>query len=199
MKKHLTLLSLIFSTVCAWGNISINWTMPDLSDEIYQQGGTALLPANSVWQLIWTPDNAISAFDATDPFNPHSSEILLEELRNADAGYIFGQGGSYDGTNFGVGEDGLVGGYVYTRVFDYTGDTSSFNLVDLDGMYYAESEVAGALQKTDAPTFGPATLHVPFDGANSVDQQFVVPESSAYALILGLVGLSFGVCRRSRR
>jgi len=99
MKKITTLLCAGFALVSssALATVTVNWSMPDLADIILRSDGSTELPANSVWQLIWTPDNTVSAFDPANPFEVHSSEHLLEVYRNPDPGYILGQGGSYGG------------------------------------------------------------------------------------------------------
>jgi len=201
MNKTLLLILILGISVSGRTDVEIDWTMPSASDEVYENDGTTLLTVNSVWQLIWTPDKSISSFNSSNPFLPDSSERLLQEYRNTNAGYIENQGGSYSGGDFGLGSDGLVGGYVYSRFFQYQGSTSSFNLNDLDGMYYDESSVIdGPLADTDNDPGPPgiSTLHKPSNGATTIQQQFsVIPEPSTIMLVMiaGLVGVA---CRRRR-
>ncbi|MDF3131173.1 PEP-CTERM sorting domain-containing protein [Kiritimatiellaeota bacterium B1221] len=200
MQNKLTkILFILFSFIGSIGfaTITVDWTMPDLADIVLRSDNVTPLPENSVWQLIWSPDEVISPFNSLNPFEVDSSELLLDEVRNSAAidgvpgtGFIFDRGGSY-----GSSADTLVGGYVYTRVFDYQGSTSSFNLIDLDGMFYAESSsFEGPLNDTDTdpgPSAGDPNLHVPFTGTNVVDQTFtIIPEPTTMAvLLMGILGL----------
>ncbi len=192
MKKLLLFASLVIASVNA--SVSVTWDMPDFADELYRANGVDLIPSNSVWQLIWSPDNAVSSFNATNPFLPDASESLLSEHRNSNPGYI-------TGLAFTEPSDTYVGGYVYTRVFDYQGSTSSFNLNDLDGMWYINSTpIDGPLQKIDNIPPGAPTDHVPFTGFNQVDSQFLIPEPGTLAMLgAGVAVVVFGVRRRRYR
>ena len=114
------------------------------------------------------------------------------------------QGGGYDGSDpgFNLGEDYFVNGYVYTRVFDYTGSTSSFNLNDVDGIYFANSSLSAQLQDQD-PDVGsipPPTPHDPFVGQTlTLSQQFAaIPEPTSVMLLAFAAGTLFAMRRRFR-
>lgn len=184
-------LVLAFFSEVAMASISGTWSMPNSSDEVFKENGTTPLVANSVWQLIWSPDNAISPFNPSNPFEVDSSEVIFQSFNNPDGSFV-------DGLNFSDAGDTYVGGFVYTRAFDYTGSTSSFNLIDLDGMKYIESGLSGPLEKIDGIPAGSPTTHNPFVGPNVVDQTFVIPEPTTVAvLLMGIVGI-FGFRRYLR-
>jgi hypothetical protein len=183
------MLALAFSGLQA--SIEVDWSMPDLEDVVYQSDGSTLLPVNSVWQLIWTPDQAISGFNPLNPFEVDSTEEVLVEYRNPDAGYIFNQ-------NYQTASDTYIGGYVYTRVFDYQGNTSTFNLIDLDGMWYDESTpIDGPLADMGNP-ISLKTNHYPFTGENTLSQQYAIPEPSTLMLTVVALGALYGLRRRVR-
>lgn len=183
-KKSILLSLLLFGNANA--STQVYWDMPNIVDEVFKIDNVTPLSANSVWQLIWTPDGVISSFNSANPFEVDSSEVVMFEFNNPNGSYVLGE-------TVNEASDVYVGGYVYTRVFDYTGATSGFNLVDLDGMMYAESGVSGQLEKIDAVPAGSITTHNPFAGPTVVDQTFhVVPEPASIAFLLmgfgGLVG-----------
>lgn len=167
-------------------SVSGTWSMPNLSDEVFKDDGTTPLEANSVWQLIWSPDNAISAFDPSNPFVVDSSEVLFQSINNSDGSFV-------NGLLFSDGSDLYVGGYVYTRAFDYTGLTSNF-LVDTtpgDQFMFVESVLSGPLEKIDDSPAGNPTTHNPYVGLTVVDQTFTaIPEPTTLAvLIVGILGI----------
>ncbi len=193
---------LLFVSNLSYATVTIGWTMPDNADVVLRNPleGGGDLPVNSVWQLIWTPTNSISTIDGFSPFTPTGGEVLLSEYRNPDAGYILNQGGTFVGTDFGEARDFFVGGFVYTRVFDYQGSTSSFDLFnDLDGMWFFESAISTQLEDGNPPVGSPGlpTFHNPSPGQNVVNQQFVaIPEPGTLALIVMAVG---GIVYKLRR
>ncbi len=196
--KHIAIavLSLIFAN-SSFGTITVNWDMPNLTDLVLRNplNGGGDLPVNSVWQLIWSPNNSISSFNPSNPFQPSGGEFLLKEVRNANPGYITSQGGSFveNAPPFNLAADAFVGGFVYSRIFDYTGSTSSFNVMDLDGMWYRESvAITGPLADTDAnqgPPGSPSS-HNPSLGTTVMNQQFfAIPEPSVLGMLF--LGLAF--------
>jgi len=191
MKKFSIFLSLV-SIVASQASIQVTWDMPNETDIVYLNDGVTELPANSVWQLIWSSTASTTDFNALNPFEPGGSDVLLQEHRNPNPGYIINVNVTNSSSSF-------VGGYVYTRVFDYQGSTSSFNLLDLDGMWYRTSTViTGPLQNIVGDPPGSPSIHEPFAGAVQLNQQYVIPEPGTIGLLV-FGGLTAMVAYRRRR
>ena len=179
----------------AYATVSINWfTFENVNESLLDGGG--LLPTNSIWQLIWSPDAAIDLIDQSDPLTPQGSEILLLEFRNTTAGRNFTSTASYDATDpmYGLAEDDFVGGYVYSRIFNYQGvGTPGVGTWFYEGL----STPDGPLDDID-PGPGSTTLHDPTGGvAINLNQQILVPEP--HSLLLFALGAVVVWIRHRRR
>lgn len=190
--KNIIIYSLfIFLSSSSFASISVNWSMPNVADEVSLPGPSAL-PDNSLWQLIWSITNTITQpFNPVSPFTPGGGEVLLDQARNSGGGFIFNLGGSYDESNYSLPSGTFTGGYVYTRVFDFQGDTSSFTTAEVNNMLYEESVFDGPLENTSNPTGFP-TDHFPFTGSGVVimSQTSIIPEPTTIAiLIMSILGI----------
>lgn len=88
-------------------------------------GDTFDLQAGALYQLIWTPslptyDSAYgySAYNPLSPTDVGPTEKLLGSWFSTTAGIIDTVGAVGDSIAQGLSNDGLVSGYVYTRVFN---------------------------------------------------------------------------------
>ena len=190
MKKIIICLLVTFSSSLVFASVTVNWSMPNASDAVFLPATN--LPDNSLWQLIWSSTNlSTQSLNPVSPFIPQGGEVLLDEARNSGGGFIFNLCGPYDATNYSLPANTFVGGYVYTRVFDFQGNTSSFTVSEIDNMLFQESTFSAQLQDTSTPTGFP-TDHFPFTGSGAVimSQVNVIPEPTTIAILLmGIFGL----------
>lgn len=190
MKKLITIFC-IFVSQLASATVTINWSMPNENDEVFLPGASPL-PDNSLWQLIWSSSNSVpQVINPFEPFTPTGGEVLLDEGRNNGGGFIFNLGGTYSGTDYSRPVDAFVGGYTYTRVFDFQGDSNSFAVVDISDMLYEESGFSNQLTDTSTAQSFPVD-HYPFvnEGVTFLSQVNVIPEpTTLITLLVGIVGL----------
>jgi hypothetical protein len=175
----------------ASGQISINFDTSALdAGRIYDTeanallgGTTGRLPVGTIVQLLWNSTSVIPDLDPFNPLVPTAGSILLNTTFST-AGRISDLYTSSDA--------GLVGGYVYARVFN----AADPMLVGI-GTAYLERFASGT---------GPLVLATPdptttlqFDitpgGSNIWLDQTVIPEPSVMAL-MGLGGLLMAIRRR---
>jgi hypothetical protein len=193
--KTTYILFLAILSLKTFAGVTVNWNMNDPADFVYLNDETTPVPFGSVWQLIWmenfgTPNSP----DSTNPFVPTGGEVLLGSTRipntDEDDGYVFGVTISDVSTSF-------VGGFVYTRVFDFQDEISNFDPFVNSFFYGNSSVVSGPLGNTTSGDPSPAlpTVHDP--GSFTLNQQFVaIPEPGTLALILMAVG---GIVYKLRR
>lgn len=158
-------------------------------------GGT-YIPAGTLIQLIWSPDNAVSPLAALLPNMLDSSEKLLYSTFGPEVGGWGGGVTDLDGANIyldsGFGTN-LANGYIYARIFDVAAPWS--------GDHYFDSGLADALEWTNVPP-GTTSLDVAPGGATdpgwAVNQTIAaIPEPMSMALFgVGLVSIAILRLRR---
>ena len=172
-------------------SISIVWSS---SSEAINPVTTMPVPDGAIAQLIWSADVIIDPLDFVDPLLPTGNDILLMQAPTQFGGFVAEGTVMFEGENFGLGSDGLVSGYVYTRVFN----SPSPGLGD----WYDEGGLIGGPLMDQDPMPGipdPSDFsdangdEIP-DGPRTLGQQ-IVPEPSAWAF-MGLALLAAMFSRR---
>ena len=190
MKKVILSLLAICAATSSFAVVSVNWLSP--ASAIKDADGTTNAPATWFAQLIWSDDAAVSPLNPADPFVPTGGESVFAS-NQISPGNVAGRvtvGKVSDADN------GLAGGFVYTRVFN----------VDFNGgspgtpTFYGDSPViTGALLvETGDPTTVLRHWSTTTSGTLNVSQRIVaIPEPSTYAL--AAVGIAAALWRRRRK
>ena len=187
------LILLLCCSVSALATISIEWgTM----GTIYMNDGTTALPVGSIVQLIWSPDATISNPNAYDALIPDSTEVLLKQTTLSSDGAFYDATTTYVELDYSIGDtNGFVGGYVYTRVFDYLGSNGSPTNDTWFGNDASPTLISGS--QHSVPAANPAWIDITNGDSFTLNDQVVVPEPTTMA-IMG-IGLLTLVSRRFRR
>lgn len=160
-------------------------------------GDTFDLPAGALYQLIWTPSlpvyNPAYGYSVYNPLSPTDvgpSEKLLGSWFSSTLGIVDTVGAVGDSVAQGLANDGLVSGYVYTRVFNVGSPTVGdyFNVGGLTGGPLGDQSQANppASDTSDVAAGDLFTLSIQ-----------IVPEPSVLAF-LGIGAALVGI-RRMRR
>lgn len=199
--KNVFLFFLFLTSLC-FADVSVRWSMDDANAFLFRDDGTTPLPVGSVMQLIWVPADPsdmsgntplpISSPSATNPFLPGGSEQILQEFLLTDEGFIFNQ--------IVTGGDSFIGGFVYTRAFDFQGPSSNFN-PSVDSFFYGTSSViSGPLGDTGANPPATFTGHDPFPTSFTLNQEFAaIPEPATLAIAMMGGVVLIGLRRRFRK
>jgi hypothetical protein len=205
MRRNIFVLSIILLTGIivsqnVFGSIAIKWQW-DLSAGagVYRYGGTELLPAGRIVQLIWSPVASAPPVDPLDPLRPTGGCIALAtNATNGDGWWDFGVA-TYDEENYGISDTNYFAtGYVFQRVFDVAwGNTPKAGDWYGDGVFFVQ-----APSQHQAPP-PPPTVSALWDSGGSnpyILNQQIVPEPNSLTLLgLGLVVIGTRQLFRSRR
>lgn len=191
--KPLALAAIISSLVVSssFATITIEWKASFGVDDPAVPGTTFDLPIGSLVQLIWSPDNAIDAFDDLNPTTTTGNDVVLDNRNTSITGaYAFTD--TFDGTNDSLPEDTYVSGYVYHRVFN-TGAPA-------DGDYYGISGlIGGSLTDQDPTSSTPDASDLAPSSLFTLSSQITaIPEPSAIAMMM-LGTASLLIVRGTRR
>ena len=171
----------------AFATISINYVTTSGADSAAVPGAGLDLPIGSLFQIIWTLDGSIDAFNPANPTGVSDNDIILGSYFSTFTGFLFGTE-TYQDETYGLLSDGLVPGQVYVRVFSSAAPTI--------GDYYAVSSTFGGLVDQD-PTPGTANVVDIAPSAAFLVGTEIVPEPSVLAF-LG-IGAALVAVRRMRR
>lgn len=160
-------------------------------------GDTFDLNPGALYQLIWTPSlptynplYGYSAYNPNDPTAVGAGEKLLGSWTSSTLGIIDTQNAVGDSVLQGLANDGLVSGYVYTRVFNVgaPGVGDYFNVGGLTGGPLGDQSQANppAADTSDVAASDLFTLSIQ-----------IVPEPTVLAF-LG-IGAALVAVRRMRR
>ena len=186
---------LFFLSANLFAGVTVNWNMNDPSDFVFLDDKSTPVPFGSVWQLIWREDfGTPNAPDPLNPFLPTGGEVVLGTTRipnsSNEPGYIFG-------ITISDSSNSYIGGYVYTRVFNFQDDIVNFDPLSDSFSFGNSAVVTGPLGNTTSGDPSPAlpTVHDP--KSFILNQQFVaIPEPGTLAMILMAVG---GIVYKIRR
>lgn len=185
MKKFAIVTVALMTAASAMATVSVQWIWAEIATGGVLDSGGDPLAGGSTVELIWSADQAAGGPGDVSLYG----DVLLgtgASTPNAIGGFWDFGTSSYDGNNFGLGEDGLVGGYVYQRVFDGLG-------------FYAvsdPSQISGPLSDQD-PTPAPPNQSTLYLTGTFSGPWTAVPEPGTMAL-LACGALVLGV-RRFRR
>lgn len=200
MRKACTAPAVVFlllATAIARATVCIHWFWDNNAAQgVYRSDGETLLPANSIIQLIYTPDGSNTGYNPFDPLSPNEGNILLATMGSTGPGYwlagpqTFGNVGQY------------VGGYVFQRVFDtLVGNSPTSGSSFADGLLSDRLSDASRIPRLPPNVsyffasfeVDPFILGTPFVLS---DRLVVIPEPSTW-LLLGVGAIV--ICRRFGR
>lgn len=198
--KILIIIASIVSAVSfTYASVEIDWAMVDENSFVFTQDGTTPLPYGSVWQLIWTQnDSSPNPANPLNPFLPTGGDIVLFTTQSPNS---FGEDGFVE-TKVQDSNIGFVGGYVYTRVFNYQGNVDNFDPFLEDVWFGTSSVVSGPLGNVSLPPPDGAlsTFHDPFPESFTINQQFLAIPEPGTLFLVGIAGLrGMFVIRRRRK
>jgi hypothetical protein len=184
--------------VAGFGKISINFNTA--SETFYTDSSyTTPVDYDNLFLAFWSSDSDTSGYNVSDPTNPTGGDKLLGAYQmntaNTVDGYVFFPvfPTEYDGNNYGLGTDGLVGGYAYIAFFDMAYSTYSGSVPQGTAYGLAPSTLLGPLADADPATGSPPQPDQMFTGS---EKYHLVPEPAS--AMLGVFGVGVILYRRWR-
>jgi hypothetical protein len=169
---------------------------PNFDQGVLDEGGNPLAAGSTV-QVIWSPTGIPNP--PTRSGGVSGSELLLAIIGSTGDGF-WASSGNFRGEDFGLGDDGLVPGYIYQRAFNVP-----FGDPIRPGDWYADSEegtiIGGPLTDADPGGGGPPPF--PNDATFALSDPYVlnrqvVPEPGSVALLASAI-FSLSIRRRRPR
>ena len=162
---------------------------------IYLPGGSTLVPAGSLVQLIWSADAAYhpataGQLDAAG-YLTSGDYILFQGYTTINGGWTGDLDGSTNYVSSDVGGNPLPSGYVYGRVFNTSSSSPTA------GTWFVQSTLVQVLnEQTNIPPDSPDVVDMAPSSPAVMDQQVAIPEPGSLAL-LGVGAVALILRRRS--
>jgi hypothetical protein len=184
--------------VAGFGKISIKY--PKAAETFYTDDSyTTPVNYDNLFLAFWSSDADTSGYNISDPTNPTGGDILLGAYQmntaNTLDGYIYPVPfpADYDGNDYGLGTDGLVGGYAYIAFFDMAYSTYGGSVPPGTAYGLAPSTMLGPLADADPAIGTSPPADEMFPGS---EKYHLIPEPAS--AMLGVFGVGVILYRRWR-